>query len=267
MNRFFEIRNNACEVILSESLTIGRNVILGTRCKKIKVGFGCFIGNDIYIDVDCLEIGDYTTIHHGSIIHGLNTKIGHNCWFGHYTIIDSLGGDTRIGNNVGIGAHSQLWSHMKFGDTLNGCRWNSSSRLHLDDDVWMVGHCIIGPIHAKKKSMLMTGSVAVNDMEENCVYAGSPAKNLTEKLGPQYVDIAYEDRLRGFLMLRSEFCKAEGINENNFRAVDAFLEEPDVTQFNIEERTYRPIRSINEYNFIKFMLYDRAKWLPVFLND
>ena len=55
MNRFFEIRNNACEVTLSESLTIGRNVILGSRCKKIKIGFGCFIGNDIYIDVDCLR--------------------------------------------------------------------------------------------------------------------------------------------------------------------------------------------------------------------
>lgn len=264
MNRFSKVLNNECEAILSEALKIGRNVVLGPRCKKIKIGFGCFIGNDVYIDVDCLEIGDYTTIHHGSIIHGLNTVVGHNCWIGHYTIIDSLGGDTRIGNNVGVGAHSQLWSHMKFGDTLNGCRWNSSSRLYLDDDVWLVGHCIVGPIHAKTKSMLMTGGVAVKDMDENSVYAGSPAKNVTEKLGAQFEEISYEEKLRRFLILRAEFCKAESVNENNFKVVDGFSDEINVTQFNIQERTYKPIRSVNEINFIRFMLYDKAKWLPIF---
>jgi acetyltransferase-like isoleucine patch superfamily enzyme len=264
MNRFLKVHNNACEAILSKAITIGSNVVLGPRCKKIKIGFGCFIGNDIYIDVDCLDIGDFTTIHHGSIIHGLNTKIGHNCWIGHYTIIDSLGGDTKIGNNVGVGAHSQLWSHMKFGDTLQGCRWNSSSRLYLDDDVWLVGHSIVGPIHAKTKSMLMTGSVAVKDMEENSVYAGSPAKNLTKRFGPQFEEITCEEKLKRFLLLRSEFCKSEGVDEKIFKVVNCFSDRIDVTQFNIQERTYKPIRSIVETHFIRFMLYDKAKWLPVF---
>lgn len=266
MNKFSEIRNAKTIIKLSENISIGNNVALGPNCKEIKIGFGCFIGNDVYIDLDHLEIGDYTTIHHGSIIHGINTKIGHNCWFGHYTIIDSLGGDTKIGNNVGVGAHSQLWSHMKFGDTLNGCRWNSSSRLHIDDDVWLVGHCIVGPIHAKEKSMLMTGGVAVKDMEENNIYAGSPAQNVTEKFGPQFDTISYEEKLRRFFILRAKFCKEENIHESSFEVVEEYSEKPNITQFNIRERSYRPNRSSAEYKFIKFMLYEKAKWLPI-LND
>lgn len=263
MNQFHEVRNSACKVALSKNIIIGKNVVLGSRCKEVKIGFGSFIGNDVYIDVDYLEIGEYTTIHHGSIIHGLNTKIGHNCWFGQYTIIDSLGGDTRIGNNVGVGAHSQLWSHMKFGDTLNGCRWNSASRLYLDDDVWLVGHSIVGPIHAKAKSMLMTGSVAVKDMEENCVYSGSPAKDLTNKFGPQFEYVSDDTKLHRFLGLRSEFCAAHDIGANNFLVVDRFSNDIHVTQFNVRERLYRPIRSAIEFGFIKFMLYDKAKWIPM----
>ena len=173
-----------------------------------------------------------------------------------------MGGDTIIGNNVGVGAHSQLWSHMKFGDTLNGCQWNSSSRLHIDDDVWLVGHSIVGPIHAKSKSMLMTGSVALKNMEENNIYAGAPAINITDKLGRQFRTVEYEEKLCNFLKLRSKFCNVEGISENCFEVVDEFFNNSTVTQFNLHNRSYKPIRSINEYKFIKFMLYDKAKWLP-----
>lgn len=262
MSFFSEIKNKEAKVNVADKTFIGKNVVLGSRCKEINIGYGCFIGNDIYIDVDYLTIGDYTTIHHGSIIHGVKTQIGHNCWFGHYTIIDSLGGNTRIGNNVGVGAHSQLWSHMKFGDVLNGCRWNSSSSLTLDDDVWLVGHSIVGPIHAKEKSMLMTGGVAVKDMESNSIYAGSPAKDVSDRFGVQFEEVAHEEKCRRFLQLRAEFCSANAIDENLFVLVDEFAHQAAVTQFNLHKRSYRPIRSEAEYQFIKFMLYDKAKWLP-----
>ena len=262
MHRFSEIKNSTTKIEILDNVVFGKNVVLGARCKEIKIGFGCFLGNDLYIDVDYLDIGDYTSIHHGSIIHGVQTSIGHNCWFGHYTIIDSLGGDTKIGNNVGVGAHSQLWSHMKFGDTLNGCRWNSSSRLYLDDDVWLVGHCIVGPIHAKPKSMLMTGSVALKNMDENNIYSGTPAINVTDKLGCQFKDIEYDEKLCNFLKLRSRFCSVEGVHESCCEVVEKFSGDSTVTQFNLHNRAYKPIRSINEFKFIKFMLYDKAKWLP-----
>ncbi len=265
-NLFTRIDNPECVISVDQKTTIHDNVILGPKCKKIDIGFGCFIGRDVYIDVEHLEIGDYTTIHHGSLLNGYKTIIGHNCWFGHYSIIDSLGGDTRIGNNVGAGAHSQLWSHMKFGDTLAGCRWNSSGRLWLDDDVWLVGHCIVGPIHAKKRSMLMTGSVGVKDMEENCIYSGSPAINVTEKLGPQFIEKSPAAKCNEFELLKNSYKENTGRDIDNFIAVESFSDSHTTTQFDLTNRTYQPTRSDEEYEFIKFLLYDKAKFIPL-TND
>jgi acetyltransferase-like isoleucine patch superfamily enzyme len=260
---FHKILNEDCTVKVGDKTIIGENVVLGPNCKKITIGFGCFIGRDIYIDVEELTIGDYTTIHHGAIVHGIKTAIGHNCWFGHYTIIDSLGGNTVIHNNVGVGAHSQLWSHMKFGDTLAGCRWNSSGSLVLEDDVWLVGHSIVGPIHAKSRAMLMTGGVATRNMEENRIYAGSPASDITEKLGQQFTDVSLEERRAKFEQLKQDFAHKSGIDVGQFVAVETFSEESSVTEFELMGRKYRPRRTDDEYKFIKFMLYDKAKFVPV----
>ena len=114
--------NKNSKIMVSNRVAFGSNVIFGKNCNTVEIGYGSFIGSDIYIDVPLIKIGDYTTIHRGVTIHGYNSCfIGHNCWIGQYTIIDCIGG-ANIGNNVGIGAHSQLWSHIKFGDKLVDCQ-------------------------------------------------------------------------------------------------------------------------------------------------
>lgn len=268
MSKFFSVKNPNCKISVSESVMIQDNVTLGPKCKKITIGYGSFLGRDIYIDVEELEIGEYTTIHHGCILSGVKTKIGHNCWFGHYTIIDSLGGETLIGNNVGVGAHSQLWSHMKFGDVLAGCKWNSSGKLILEDDVWLVGHSITGPIIAKSKSMLMTGGVALKDMEENSIYAGSPAVNITEKMGRQFYEKSSGEIIKGFKGLVKKYHLHTNENTENLVVVNDFdYSRNDITQFIPERRLYLPIRSSVEVDFIKYCLYDKAKFIPVNKND
>lgn len=257
--------NENCQIDIKQRTSLGSNVVFGKNCKKIDIGFGCFIGRDVYIDVEELSIGDYTTIHHGSILHGIKTSIGHNCWFGHYTIIDSLGGYTQIGNGVGVGAHSQLWSHMKFGDVLEGCRWNSTGTLILEDDVWLVGHSIVGPIHAKKKAMLMTGSVAVKNLEENQIYAGTPAQNVTDKLGLQFSDLSLKEKISKFEELKRDFERVTGYPSNNFVIVDSFSNQHNfkkLTQFNLRKRIYLPRYTEDEFRFMKFLLYDKAKFVP-----
>lgn len=265
MNKFSKILNKDISLVIEDKVKIADNVILGPNCKNVKISYGVTLGRDIYIDVEELYIGEYTTIHHGSIIHGIKTSIGHNCWFGHYTIIDSLGGDTKIGNNVGVGAHSQLWSHIKYGDTLNGCRWNSSGKLYLDDDVWLVGHSIVGPLHAQEKSMLMTGSVATKNMKTNRIYAGTPAIDISEKLGFQFADRSFEEKYKDFCILRDEFCRNNNINVDNFVEKNAEqIKNLTQTVFDINNRTYYPKRTEEEFKFIKFMLYEKAKWLPCY---
>ena len=67
---------------VSEKIYWGKNVTFGPNCKLVTVGYGGFIGNDIYIHVEDLHIGDYCTIHNGSVINGKKCIIGHNDWTG-----------------------------------------------------------------------------------------------------------------------------------------------------------------------------------------
>ncbi len=124
------------------------------KAKRIVIGDNCYIGKHVQIICDDFELGDYSKIHHQTNVHGYEPcSIGHNLWMGQYCIVDSIGG-TTIGNNCGIGAHSQLWSHIKYGDTLEGCRFLSDNPLVLGNDVWMVGHCIVSPITAADNQWL-----------------------------------------------------------------------------------------------------------------
>ena len=261
--QFSQVLADHCKISVGAFSQFGENVVLGRRCKKISIGVGCFLGRDIYIDVEELIIGDYVTIHHGTVIHGVKTDIGHNCWIGHYSIIDSLAGHTRIGNNVGIGAHSQLWSHMKFGDVMEGCRWCSSKNLIIDDDVWFVGHSIVGPIHAKSRSMLMTGSVAVSNMEENHIYSGSPAKDMTEKFSTQFKNRTIKEKEKIFRSYVQDYELKN--NDISFIEIVDFIPKSiskEKTIFCIKNRSYVPRYSEDEYNFMKYLLYEKAKFLP-----
>lgn len=263
-NDFSKVLNPNCRISVGANTRIGDRVVLGPSCEEINIGFGCFVGNDIYIDVKILRMGDYVTVHHGSVIHGVQTVIGHNCWIGQYTIVDSLAGLTSIGNNVGVGAHSQLWSHMKFGDVLEGCRWCSSKDLIIEDDVWFVGHSIVGPIHAAQKSMLMTGSVIVSDMAENSIYAGSPAKDMTQKFGRQFVERTLSEKMELFLSYVDEYRKL-GNNTEFIHVVEKDGENwgGTKTAFSLLGRCYWPRYTEDEFGFMKYILYEKAKFLPV----
>ena len=258
--------------VFAKECHIGHNVTIlsniGTREKPLEY---LYLGDNVYIGENCnigtprLVVGDYTKIHRNCLIYGRNPlKIGYNCWFGEGTIIDCEG-TTVIGNGVGAGAHSQLWSHIRHGDTLEGNQYCSFGRLTVEDDVWFVGHCIVSPIHAEAKSMAMVGSVVTRDMEANHIYGGCPAKDLTDKLGPPFghrtVNEKYEElleRLIRFYDTHSEYAM-------NVVVVDAWQEElnddPMITQFNVSTRTYKKRGTAVEQEFMKFLLPE-AKFTP-----
>lgn len=260
------LKNKNTNLNIGERVLISNNVVLGPNCKKIIIGYGSYIGENVYIDVPELTIGEYTTIHKGTTIHGYEPcEMGNNCWVGQNCIIDSIGG-VKLGNNIGVGAYSQLWSHIKFGDSLEGCKFNSSNPLIVEDDVWFVGHCIVSPIHAKKKSMLMVGGVITKNMEENHVYGGSPAKDLTDKIGNQFIEVSYEEKLEKFNSMYKKFLEIHELTTEDYEIdVVKDLSTKDnrtKTTFDIINRRYYPNRSNNEYKFMKYLLYDKAKFNP-----
>jgi acetyltransferase-like isoleucine patch superfamily enzyme len=259
------ILNPQTQIIVQPKVSFGDNITIGKNTKVVEIGYGSFLGNNIYIDIPELSIGEYTTIHHSTTMHGYKyIRIGHNVWIGQFCIIDGIGG-TTIGNNVGVGAHSQLWSHMKFGDITAGCRWNITKNLMVKDDVWFVGHCIVSPITAEYKSMLMLGGVITSDMKENHIYGGVPAKDLTEDLGTQFKEnCSIEHRLETFLNFLYDYEKRG--NDISFVQIKEKLDDEYVqgkyTLFSLEERSYIPNRSEEEYRLMKYLLYEKAKFIP-----
>lgn len=255
----------------AEYIVVGQNTIIepsakirgvNGKAKQIIIGDNCYIGENVQIICDDFSLGDYSKIQHHTNIHGyLPCHIGHNAWIGQYSIIDSIGG-TTIGNNCGIGAHSQIWSHIKFGDTLEGCRFLSEQEMIIGNDVWFVGHCIVSPIVAKDKSMALVGSVVTKDMNYNEIYAGSPAKSISEKVGFQFLEVPVQDKI----LKMTNYLKQWNPNVLNLKIVEhiseADVQNTDFTFFNVTNRTYTKRGTNAEVSFMKFLLPDKAKFTP-----
>jgi acetyltransferase-like isoleucine patch superfamily enzyme len=252
------VENFECGV----NVIFGKNVKItssnGGRAKQVKIGDNCFIGDNVQIMCDEFSIGDYARIHHGTDFHGkMPCTIGHNFWIGQNSIVDSSG-TISIGNNCGVGAFSQLWSHIKYGDILEGCRFNSTKKLEIGNDCWFVGHCIVSPIVAEDKSMAMAGSVVTKNMEKNAIYAGTPAKKMVE-WGNQFEDVSFETKYNKMINLYHVFGSPKNIKIVMDRSE---IKNDEVTYFIIKERSYTKKLSNEEINFMKFLLPD-IKFTPL----
>lgn len=256
--------------IQAEHIEIGINTIieptavirgLNGMAHKIVIGDNCYIGSNVQIIIDDFSLGDYSKIHHDTNIHGYKPcTIGHNAWIGQYTIIDSIGG-VSIGNNCGIGAQSQLWSHIKYGDTLEGCRFKSEKKLEVGDDVWFVGHCIISPIKAENKSLALVGSVVTSDMGYNRIYGGSPAKDLTDKVGSQFKEVSLVEKMKKM----KEYLATADLEDSSIKIVqyENEVRSDENTYFIVSSRKYTKRKTSEEIEFMKFLLPDKAKFTPI----
>jgi acetyltransferase-like isoleucine patch superfamily enzyme len=260
-------RISAREIVIGKGVVIEEGAtIAGPHgpAERVVLGDSVYIGEYCKFRVPILEIGDYTQIHNHALANGYGAlTIGHNGWFGQNCILNATE-RLDIRNNCGVGAYSQLWTHIAFGDVLQGCRWTSSKPMAIGDDVWFVGHCIVSPITAEPRSMALVGSVVTRDMQENRVYAGSPAKDVTEKVGPQFETVSVERRITGFDARRLEFLRRNtdvppdliGI------AADGEIVTPGQILFDVVRRTYHKQQSAEEVRFMKFLL-PGAKFVPV----
>jgi len=264
----YKFRNRP--TIKSQDCVIGKNVVFGKNvilaAKKIRIGDGCTIGDNVQINGDVFEMGDYGTIYHDCFFPGGEVKIGHNFWLGVGSIVDGRAG-TRIGNNVGIGAQSQLWTHMVYGDLLQGCRFHSERPLTIGNNVWLVGHNLVSPVNIEDRSMAMLGSLVTKDMFKDRTYAGMPAIDVTDKFGSQFQEISNEAQLDLLTKRLHDFEKRFGLSAytNYIKLITAengsFDQGTKLIQLNLATRTYLKTGSILEYYLIHFLLPD-LKFLP-----
>jgi len=112
-------RINAEEVIIGKGVVVEEGVLItgkGGPARKVVLGDFCYIGRETRIFAPEFRLGDYSKLNAFAFGNGeLPMQIGRNCWFGGNIVLDSLGG-LDIDDNVGVGAHSQIWTHIQFGD-------------------------------------------------------------------------------------------------------------------------------------------------------
>lgn len=257
--------------IYARHVQIGRNVVIANTAiirgidgdaQSVVIGDNTYIGDSVQIICSDFSIGDYGKIHHHTNIHGYQPcHIGHNAWIGQHCILDSIGG-ISIGDNCGIGAYSQLWSHIKYGDMMEGCRFYTEKPLVVGNDVWLVGHCIVSPVSIADRAMALVGSVITHDMAYNTVYAGCPAVAISDKIGGgQFAPVTIKDKLAAMQVHIAE----SGIDAGQVCVVATVAEfgNDDKTYFAVATRQYRKTGSEAERQLMHYLLPHRAKFVPI----
>ena len=280
-----EIR--ADKVHIGFGVEIKENVKIGLS--EIKPGTEIFIGdytvihNNVRASVPICIIGDYGTIHEQAVIYGdKKCVIGHNCWVGQNTVLNSKA-ELIIRDNFRIGVQSQVWTHVASGELIEGCKMYKVAPTIIEDDVWLVGHVIVSPgLAIAKKTVVFPGSVVTKDTLPGHCYSGTPAQDITEKYNP-YNPVTLKEKfdmmkkwVDEFVEVNPQYKKLIWVTEN-VENLKSFPENsviftqginkikdvtPKVTFFDLETKKYTKRRSPTEIAIIKYLMGHRARFTP-----
>jgi len=278
------------EVIIGSHNYIGNNVTIagfkGQTAGTISIGDCNYIHDHtrIIMGKDGLSIGDWNVFHNSMLIMGQKRmEIGHNCWFGQNTILDSSG-ELYIANGVRVGMYSQIWTHVASGELIEGCTLFAMRPTYIEDEVWLVGSCIVGSgLRLRHRSICLIGSVLTKDTDVCKVYGGNPAKVLENS--NFWKKVSLSDKMKMMHIWVDEFVKKTGENiEVVYRQADNIIDviheerkeslsigigckeiasDPSRTYFDLGNKTYSKRLTWLEREFYKFIYDHKARFLPV----
>ena len=274
----------------------------GKPAEKIIIGDGSFIGFGANTLVPVLKIGDYTIIHNHVLINGYDPcVIGHNCYFMQHCVLNSTKKLT-IGNNVGVGLNTKIWTHTAWGELLEGCNLYLEAPTTIEDEVILWGGpIVVNPgLTLGKRSVVLPGAVVTKDTSPGHCYGGIPARDMTEKMKP-YREITVDEKYSMMKKFTDEFVQSisetynvqrlEGgylltSKEHKFKILffrevkENFPNEDDVdviiitkrqdnntlgnrvSVFDLQTKYYTKKRLDAEFMFLKFLDDYKARFLP-----
>lgn len=274
---------------------------LQKRAAEITLGDYCYLGESSTVLMPTFIMGDYVTIHHHLLANGYKPcSIGHNSWVGQNCVLNSNDRLT-IGNGVGIGAYSSIYTHAFYGELLEGCQVFNVAPVVIEDGVWIVGaYNVISPgVTIGSRSMILSSSVVSKSVPALHCVGGVPAKDLTDRLVP-FCDVTLNEKYEMMRKFIGEFV-AEVYPEEHEVIVDGFkvlpkerepfriliresvciddfeideialvyvktndliMEGSKVSIFNLSTKQYTKRRTEPEFKLIKFMNSYRARFVP-----
>lgn len=272
-------------VKLGEYNRVGKNVvieILGDDPNlSVTIGDNNIINDNTRIFIHGkFSMGDWNVLHNDMLLMAeQHLHIGHNCWFGQNTILDGAGG-LVIGNGVRVGMYSQIWTHVASGEQIEGCTLYSKRETIIEDDVWLVGSCIVGSgLKLGWRSVALINSVLTKDTLPDRAYAGSPAK-LMEK-AQFYVEKSLDEKFELLSGWLNDFVSINnGLTLKKIESLYLLLEnsetkekvvffkrassdnEKSESKFYLEDKTFIKTNSLLERQVYKYLYNNKARFLP-----
>ena len=129
-----------------------------------------------------IKMGKNSAIHAKCYVSGKNITIGNHSYLNKECIIDACHGRISIGNNVGVAYRCQLLTtNHDYSDGNKRTGKVSGADIVIEDGCWIGAGAIILPgVTVKNGGVVAAGSVVTKDCEENCLYAGNPARKIKE---------------------------------------------------------------------------------------
>ncbi|MES2139028.1 MAG: DapH/DapD/GlmU-related protein [Bacteroidota bacterium] len=164
--------------------TIGKNTYISISSKivggKIIIGKDCRILEQVRIKASELIVGDSVIISSGCMFTGKSRlSIGDKTYIGKKARID-LSREVKIGNDVGFGENSIIWTHGYFPPADEGYPVTYAP-VSIEDRAWVSTGIIVLPgVTIGRKAIIGAGSVITKTVPEGMIVAGNPGKIIKE---------------------------------------------------------------------------------------
>jgi acetyltransferase-like isoleucine patch superfamily enzyme len=273
----------------------------GGNSNLFLMGDCCFVGRDSRILPRVFCAGDYVVLHNHLLANGdSELTIGNNAWMGQNGILNANSA-LKIGDNVGIGAYSAVWTHGKFGALIDGCLMHKEAPVVIEDDACLWRAVVSPGVTVGRKAVVLPGSVVTRDVPPDSCLGGVPAEDLSRKV-KTYRSVSMEEKFEMMREFVSEFLNKHYLGKYLQRSEDEYLVKageretfrlllkrrlkdadirngecalvvvvkdsttrswPGVSVFNLASKTYTKWLTDEEVKFMWFMNDSRARFNPV----
>jgi acetyltransferase-like isoleucine patch superfamily enzyme len=169
---------DGCTIRVSDRLVVGRKSVIG---KGVVIqGRDIALGREFY-GLSRFEIGGGSCYERSSTL-----KIGY--WFhcGRDAFINTARA-VEIGDEVGVGARSSLYTHGAYLNVLEGFpeQWGD---IRIGSNVWMPAVTVHPNVKIGSNVVIGAGSIVTKDIPSNCFALGIPCRVVSENCYPKPMD-------------------------------------------------------------------------------
>lgn len=207
------VLRSGTRIDVSEYLDIGRNSIIG-ESNQIR-GRDVRIGREFYSNHDA-EIG-------GGGCFERTSKLTIGYWFhlGSYSIINTAM-EVKIGNEVGIGRFTNVYTHGAYQSALRGFPVDFGS-ITVGNNVWIPGATILPNVTIGDNVVIGVGSLVSKNIPSGCFAAGVPCKVIRDNCYPR--ELSREEKLKIVKQINNDWNLGMALqNDCTFRIDSAVVD-------------------------------------------